>query len=339
MGTEILIADSFSELAWEVGNLGSQILWVFDSNTALMVRPLPEPNVILEPGEDSRRMSNVLRILDSAYDAKLEKKSVFLAFGGGVVSDITGLAASMWKYGSGFACVPTTLLSMVDCCIGGRNGINYKGNGRIVGSYYPPVKIIICPETLKSLTKTEYANGLAQAIRLAIISEDEVLGRTLILERQDILARKPETVARMIEQAVYVKQKLVESDPIESNGFSDALKVGNTLADALKVLTGQSFTYGKALAWGLSICANIAEETRNCTSQFAGSVSRLYQSYGFDTSFRISRGQWQELRKLLGFTAPGSNINLLLPVSQGKVIRAQVGEDNIREQVIQNALL
>lgn len=339
MGTEILIADSFSELAWEVGNLGRQILWVFDSNTALMVRPLPEPNVIIEPGEDSKRMSNVLRILDSAYDYKLEKNAVFLAFGGGVVSDITGLAASMWKFGSSFAAVPTTLLSMVDCCIGGRNGINFKGSGRLVGTYYPPVKILICPDTLRSLTKTEYANGLAQCIRLAFIAEDETLGRTLILERQDILARKPETVAKVIEQAVNVKRKYVESDPIESNGLSDALNVGNFLADALRLLTGQSFSYGKALAWGLSRSADITEQTRNCTSQFAGSITRLYQSYGFDTTYRISRGQWQELKKLLGMTTADNTIGLILPVSQGKVARIKVNEDIIREQVIENALL
>ncbi|MCQ2397970.1 MAG: 3-dehydroquinate synthase, partial [Sphaerochaetaceae bacterium] len=99
LGTKVIFADGFSSLSGEIEKLDSPVLWVCDSNTARMVRPLPEPNVILQPGTASKHWPSVERILSVAVENSFPKNGTFLALGGGVITDVTGFAASIYHRG------------------------------------------------------------------------------------------------------------------------------------------------------------------------------------------------------------------------------------------------
>lgn len=332
--TKVLMVDNFKELSYELGNFGKNTVWVFDSKSALMVRPLPEPNVILESGPASKKFASVQRILESANDNKFTKDTTFLAIGGGVVSDITGFASALWMYGSKLALVPTTLVAMADACVGGVTGIDFKSTRNRVGIIHPAEIVIICTDTLKSLSKTDFMNGLAVIIKHSFLSENENLGKVLILEKQKVLAQEDQVLKNIISLSLTVKASYTE--PVKR----PCLELGEALACDLQILYPSRFSYGKALAWGMCRSAEIAIDLGKCTPQYGQSIIRMYQSYGFDTQFRIPRTQWQEMRNVINREKDYSdrNYRFVLPVNQGKTELVDVDEETIKKAVIENVV-
>lgn len=333
--TKVLMVDSFQELSWEIGKFGKNAVWVFDSNSALMVRPLPEPNVILENGEKSKNFSSIQRILETASENKLFNDATFISIGGGVVSDITGFASAIWMYGSRLILVPTTLVGMADACIGGRTGIAFRNSPDRVGVYHQAETVIICPDALKSLSKTDIFNGLAVIIKHAYLSDNEEIEKILFTEKQKILAFDPVVMKKLIALSLDAKKKYLE--PVRRI----SLEMGEVLAFTLRFLYPSRFSYGKALAWGMCRSAEIAIETGLCTRQFGMSLVKTCQSLGYDVSFRIPRTQWQETRAVLNRAKSISDrsVKLVLPVSQGKTELVSVDEETLKKIIIENALL
>ena len=328
------MVDGFQELSWEVGKFGKNALWVFDSNSALMVRPLPQPFVILQSGENSKNFASVQRILESANENSLVNDATFISIGGGVVSDITGFAAALWLYGSRLVLIPTTLVGIVDACLGGRTGIDFKGFPDRVGINYPAESVIICPDTLKSLSKTDFSNGLAIIVRYAFLSDGEEIENILITEKEKVLTSDIPVMKKLIILSLETKNSYLES------GNRKALEFGELFATALRLLYPARFSYGQALAWGMSRCAEISAELGLCTRQFSLSVEKTCQAIGFDVSFRIPRTRWQETRNVLNRikTVSDRSFRLVLPLSQGKTELAEVDEDIVRKVIIENAL-
>ena len=332
--TKVLMVDSFRELSYELGNIGKNTVWVFDSKSALMVRPLPEPNVILESGPSSKKFASVQRILECANENKFTEDATFLAIGGGVVSDVTGFASALWMYGSKLVLVPTTLVAMADACVGGVTTIDFKSTRNRVGIIHPAETVIICTDTLKSLSKTDFMNGLSVIIKHSFLSEDESLGKTMILEKQKVLAQDEKVIQNIISLSLRVKANYTE--PVKR----PLLELGEALACDLQLLYPSRFSYGKALAWGMCRSAEIAIDTGKCSQQYGQSIIRLYQSYGFDTQFRIPRTQWQEMRSVINRDRSYSdrNYRFVLPVNQGKTEITEIDEDTIRKAVIENVV-
>ena len=333
--TEVLIVDNFEDLSWEIGKFGRNVLWVFDSNTSLMVRPLPEPNVILQAGRQSRKFDSVLRILDEAYDSKMGKDSIFLAFGGRSVADVTAFASSVWMYSSRFVNVPTTLSSFLDSSIGSKHGIDYKTTKDCVGICKAPEKTIICLNLLKSLSSTNYSNGLACMIKYALLSESTDLNKYIHNSKNLILNRDLNALQKIIEMSLKVRMSHLD------NGNEKFLSIGSVFANILTNLYADKFSDGQALAWGIVTSARIAASLDICTVKYAETVSSVFADYGFITDFKINRSQWNELRSLLiseKYYTDGK-ITLILPVSQGNLKIVSVDEIIIQKQVFQNALL
>ena len=140
LGTKVLMADSFSDLSYHVGTYGKSTLWVCDSNTARMVRPLPSPNVVLEAGESSKSFACVERIISVAIDNNLGRECTFIALGGGMICDVTAFAASIYMRGCKVILIPTTLISMASSALGGKTSINFKFSKEAVGTFSPQTR-------------------------------------------------------------------------------------------------------------------------------------------------------------------------------------------------------
>ena len=130
--------------------------------------------LLIEAGEDQKTLATVAQIHDAAFAQKLERSSLMLALGGGVVGDMTGFAAATWLRGIGVIQVPTTLLAMVDASIGGKTGVNHPGGKNLIGAFHQPRLVLIDPATLATLPIREFRAGLAEVVKYGVLGDPEL---------------------------------------------------------------------------------------------------------------------------------------------------------------------
>ena len=140
---------------------------------------------IINQGEESKSFENFGLILDYLVEKEFSRTDCIVALGGGVVGDLAGFVASTYMRGIDFYNIPTTLLSQVDSSIGGKTAIDKKGIKNVVGAFYPPKKVVIDPEVLKTLDTRQLHSGLVEAIKMAITSNEELF--KLIENSSDLL--------------------------------------------------------------------------------------------------------------------------------------------------------
>ncbi|MBQ9538344.1 MAG: 3-dehydroquinate synthase, partial [Treponema sp.] len=147
--------------------------------------------VILGPGESFKTIESVLTIVKAALERNFTRSSVFIGIGGGVITDMTGFAASIFKRGVQTEFVPTTLLADVDAAIGGKTGCDFESYKNMIGTFYPASCVNIWPSFVKSLSDREFASGLAEAIKTAFLFSRELLDY-MKLNRKAVMARDDE---------------------------------------------------------------------------------------------------------------------------------------------------
>ncbi len=210
--------------------------------------------VELPPGEPSKAWPQVERILAAALAAGLGRGDVLVAVGGGVVTDMTGFAASILMRGVRWLAAPTTVLAMVDAAVGGKTGINLPQGKNLAGTFWPPLAVVADVGTLRTLPEREIRAGLAEVVKAAWIGDRELLGLLDPLPDPAETGRWTAIVAR----AVRVKAQIVEQDERES-GLRRVLNLGHTLGHALEAATEyRRFLHGEAVAWGMLAAGRIA---------------------------------------------------------------------------------
>lgn len=213
-----------------------------------------DPVVVEIPdGEEHKHLDTLRGLYDRFVGARLERSSTVLALGGGVVGDISGLAAATFMRGVPFVQVPTTLLAMVDASIGGKVAVDHPSGKNLIGAFKFPHAVIADPDVLATLPVQELRAGLAEVVKHAIIGDAALF---------DELVRG-EVDADMIARAMRVKIDLVERDPFEANVRAH-LNLGHTFGHALEKLSGYHLRHGYAVAMGLAIAARLAARTGRC---------------------------------------------------------------------------
>ncbi len=337
IGSNVYMADNFSDLSAYVESLNSKVLWVFDNNTSRMVRPIPAPNIILECGEDSKSLKSVERILQKAFESDFDKDSIIIAMGGGVVLDTAAFAASIYKRGCKLVFIPTTLLAMCDACIGGKTAVDFNNTKNIIGTYFPATDVILCTDCLQSLTEASFQNGLGEVIKTAFLSKDDELLKELVLNKKDILKREDSALKRIVGLSVKIKSDYVNRDPKEQNGIRYALNLGHTFGHALESLRRMNVNHGQAVAWGVCRSAVVSKELNLCSDYFATSIIRLYEEYGFDTNYKINYGEWNEYHKYLmkDKKIRDNKLKFILLTEQGSFTFRELDERIIKHAVIE----
>ena len=217
----------------------------------------------VEEGEGSKSMEVFGRLLQTMLDHGFSRKDCVIAVGGGVVGDLSGFAASAYMRGIDFYNIPTTLLSQIDSSIGGKTAINFGGVKNIVGAFYQPRKVLIDPELLKTLPKRQIANGLAEAIKMALTSDEGLFD---LFENRDMESNLEEIIIRSLN----IKKSVVEQDEKES-GLRKILNFGHTIGHGIESCEGMSGLYhGECVALGmLPMCgketrARLVEVLKKC---------------------------------------------------------------------------
>ena len=231
-------------------NLNRRVLVVTDSGVpaeyAKAVASQCKEGIIctVDMGEASKSLVGFERLLKTMLDSGFSRKDCVVAVGGGVVGDLAGFAASAYMRGIDFYNIPTTLLSQIDSSIGGKTAINFGGVKNIVGAFYQPKKVLIDPELLKTLPKRQISNGLAEAIKMALTSDE---GLFRIFEADDIESNIDEIIIRSLN----IKKHVVEQDEKES-GLRKVLNFGHTVGHGIESSENLSQLYhGECVALGM----------------------------------------------------------------------------------------
>ena len=232
-----------------------------------------EPVVVTVPrGEGSKSFEQLERLLSAMLEASFTRGDCVVAVGGGVVGDLSGFAASCYMRGIDFYNIPTTLLAQVDSSVGGKTAVNFGGVKNIVGAFYQPKKVIIDPETLKTLERRQLMAGLAEAIKMAATSSAELF--ELIENSEDLDADLPEIIRRSLG----IKSDVVEQDPKE-NGLRRILNFGHTVGHAVEGFNKGKLLHGECVALGMPPM---------CSGEALERVTKVLKKYGLPTEIEQS---------------------------------------------------
>ena len=237
--------------------------------------------LILGSGEKYKTIETVLQIVSEAVEHGFTRKDLFVGIGGGVISDITAFAASIYKRGAKVQFVPTTLLSMVDASIGGKTGCDYDNVKNIIGTFYPAEKLYFFPEFIKSLPENQYNSGLAEAFKTALLFDKE-LYEIFKSQAGKINSRDTTLLIDIIKRCASAKAKIVEEDFTEQ-GVRAYLNLGHTFGHALEAVSGfGTITHGAAVAWGIGRAAELAYNNDLCSSKYKDDILDILDFYGWD---------------------------------------------------------
>lgn len=290
------------------------------------------PTTILIPdGEKYKNLGSMELIYKELLTARLDRRSVLLALGGGVIGDITGFAASTYMRGIDFIQVPTTLLAQVDSSVGGKTGVNHALGKNMIGAFWQPRLVWVDLDTLASLPRRELLAGLAEVIKYGVIW-DEGLFRFLERNRDRILGLDRAALAHIIGRSCRIKAEVVSRDERES-GLRAILNFGHTIGHAVETVTGyRRYLHGEAVAIGMYQEALLGRGLGLIGEAETERIRRLIESYGLPAAMPkgITYRPVFDAMQLDKKTVAGS-LRIILPTTIGKVkIVKDVGREAIQ---------
>jgi 3-dehydroquinate synthase len=233
----------------------------------------------LPGGEEHKRLAPLEQLAEEMVRRGGDRSSLVLAFGGGIVSDMAGFLAAIFMRGIPVLQVPTTLLAQVDASLGGKTGVNLVAGKNLIGSFHQPLAVVIDPALLDTLPEREYRAGLYEIVKAGIIREPDLF-RFLADRSRDVLARQPQTVDRIIADAVRMKCEVVSADEREGD-LRRILNFGHTFGHALEAETGYTrFLHGEAVAFGMRAAVYLGQMTGHLSAEDTVEILDVLQLYG-----------------------------------------------------------
>lgn len=231
---------------------------------------------LMPDGEAFKTLTTVAELYERFLDAGLDRAGLVVALGGGVVGDTAGFAAATYMRGVSFVQVPTTLLAMIDASVGGKAGVDLPRGKNLVGAFHQPRLVIIDPLVLESLPPAQIRQGLAEALKAAVIADAELF--------DILLAGPPWPWPEVIARALQVKIDVVQRDPHE-RGWRAVLNLGHTAGHALERLSGYAVPHGEAVAAGMMVAAHVAEIMGHCGPALVNRMALALQQLGLPTGW------------------------------------------------------
>jgi 3-dehydroquinate synthase len=238
------------------------------------------PTVLFLPrGESHKRMASVESLAQQLATAGADRDSLLLAFGGGVLGDITGFLAAIYMRGIRYVQIPTTLLAQVDSSIGGKTGVNLLAGKNLIGSFHHPQAVFADTDLLGTLPPAELRAGLQESIKAGII-HDAKLFRYMEQNADAILAGDKVALTHVVAASVRVKADVVSKDEKES-GLRMILNFGHTIGHTIEAATGyKQLLHGEAVAWGSIAALNVATARKTIAQKDADRITKLILRYG-----------------------------------------------------------
>ena len=223
--------------------------------------------VILPPGEAQKSFNTLEAVLDALCEAELTRKDVIIAFGGGVIGDLTGFAASIFKRGCEFIQIPTTLLAQVDSSVGGKTAINNQFGKNLIGAFHQPKLVLADIDVLKTLPERDLKSGYAEVVKYGLLGDRDFFN-WLEVNGQKVLDLEPAATAEAIATSCKTKARIVSEDEFES-GKRALLNLGHTFGHALELEAGYDgdLRHGEAVSIGMTMAFEFSQSLGLCPAQ------------------------------------------------------------------------
>jgi 3-dehydroquinate synthase len=283
--------------------------------------------VTIPDGEQYKTLKTIEDILEHCFEHKLNRSSTLIAFGGGVIGDMTGFAASIYQRGIDFIQIPTTLLSQVDASVGGKTGVNNKFGKNLIGAFHQPIAVNIDPHFLTTLPKREFGAGVAEIIKMAVCFNKEFFQW---LEEHDL--NDPENIKIAIQKSVETKAWVVSQDEKEK-GLRAALNYGHTFGHVIENETNyKTYLHGEAVAIGMCMANELSCSLGLMSEQEAQRVKDLLEKYDIPTSYKIDDVEDFYEHFFLDKKSLDNKINLILAVGIGD---CKITDETSKEDIIE----
>ena len=270
--------------------------------------------ITLPDGEEYKNQESIDTILDNLFTHRFNRKSMLIAFGGGVIGDMTGFAASIYQRGIDFIQIPTTLLSQVDASVGGKTGMNNAYGKNLVGAFHQPKAVYIDPYFLTTLPSREFGAGVAEIVKMAVTFNKEFFE---FLEKADL--KESSVLQEAIKQAVQTKADVVSKDEKE-HGLRAALNYGHTFGHVIENETKyKTYLHGEAVAIGMVMANEVAVKMSLMTQEEADRVKALLAKYDLPTEYLIKDVESFYEAFFLDKKSSDADITFILPVGIGGV--------------------
>ena len=238
--------------------------------------------LVLPEGEAEKNLETVGKAVEFLSENGIDRDSSIIAFGGGVIGDITGFVASSYMRGIKFLQVPTTLLAQVDSSVGGKTGVNISAGKNLIGAFYQPSAVIADIRYLNTLEPNRFSEGLAEVIKYGLIRDEDFFA-WLCKNTDRILALEPEVMAHLIERCCQIKAEIVSEDEREGS-VRAILNYGHTFGHAIESLTNYSlYTHGEAVSIGMVMAASMAERMGMLSRADKKDITDLLESVNVPT--------------------------------------------------------
>jgi len=274
----------------------------------------PELHVVTIPdGEKYKNLATIEQILDELFTHKLDRKSLLIAFGGGVIGDMTGFTASLYQRGIDFIQIPTTLLSQVDASVGGKTGVNNKFGKNLIGAFYQPKAVYIDTDFLETLPSREFAAGIAEIIKMAVMFDRDYFE---YLESVDFSDKS--SLEKVIQRSVELKAWVVNQDEKEA-GIRAVLNYGHTFAHVVENETGYNqYLHGEAVAIGMVMANRLAVALDLMSLEEEERVKALLMKHNLPVSYTIEESEAFYNKFFLDKKSANDKIKFILPHGLGR---------------------
>ncbi len=318
-----MIADASVEELYRAGRMGAA--------------PWTGERITFPSGERSKTRDSWARLTDALMERGFGRDSGIIALGGGVTGDLAGFVAATYMRGVPYLQVPTTLLAMLDASVGGKTGVDTARGKNLVGAFHPPAAVIADPRTLATLPDRDYRAGLAEAVKHGLIA-DRAYFEWMETSAAALASRGLDPLTRLIRRSVEIKADVVSGDERES-GRRAILNAGHTVAHALEQASSYALPHGEAVALGLVVECELAEQLGIAPAGLRTRVAGLLDRLGLP--HKLPPGL--EPNAVLGSMATdkknrSGQIHFVLAKQLGEVHRANGWTTPVPEEAIRAAI-
>ena len=294
---------------------------------------LKTATIVLEPGEEHKNVASLERIWSAALAAAADRKSRFVALGGGVVSDVAGFAAATWMRGVPWLCLPTTLLSMVDASVGGKTAIDLRNAKNAVGAFFQPSAVLCDVSYLSTEPARGYLSALSEVVKTALIGDPDLLS-LVESAAPAIRERSTDVVDEIVRRSVRVKARVVGQDERE-DGLRACLNLGHTVGHALEAYGGYGkLRHGEAISLGLVAALKIGERLGLTQRSLVERCTLLLRVLGLPVE--LGSQPLERAADLIGHDKKraGSRLKFVAARAPGQVELVEIPVDELRRHVV-----
>lgn len=272
-------------------------------------------------GENHKTMETVCNALEFLAENNVTRSDLIIALGGGIVGDVSGYVASAYLRGIDFIQIPTTFLSSIDSSVGGKTGVNLKAGKNLAGAFYQP-RLVVCDIlTFDTLTKDNFKEGVAEAIKYGVICDKELF---------DLLSENDNwDIEGVIERCVSIKAEIVSEDEFDT-GKRQLLNFGHTIGHAIEKASDFNISHGIAVGIGMAIISKISDNMKWSVEETHPEIVKCLENNDIQTDTNIKTDELLSIM-VKDKKINGDIINLVVPEKIGSCVLKSIKVSELKE--------